>query len=120
MGNRLFSEPFDQFIAVFGEPLAGIADDNNRIFLSLCGDKEFWVRELEFDDIRGNINRRVTEDLIGEGIHESMPLLLYDEPCLVALQFEYFYDHAPMFGEVKTINVWVDQEPAVFIKKKRI
>jgi uncharacterized protein YwqG len=48
-----------------------------------------------------------------------MPFPLYDEPCLVALQLEYFYDHAPMFGDVKTINVWVDQEPAA-IKKENL
>jgi hypothetical protein len=41
-----------------------------------------------------------------------MPLPLQDEPCLVLFQFEYFYDHAPMVGELKTINVWVDQGQA--------
>ena len=114
--GRLFPQFLDEFIAVFGEPFAGVPDDHDGIFFAFCRDEEFGVRELEFDDIRGNINSRVAEDLIGEGVHEGMPLPLQDEPYLVLFQFEYFYDHAPMVGEQKTINVWVDQEAAVFIK----
>ena len=110
--DRLFAQFLNQFIAVFGQPFAGVPDDNDGIFSALGCDKEFGIRELEFDDIRGNINSRVAEDLIGEGVHEGMPLPLQNEPCLVAFQLEYFYDHAPMVGELKTINVWVHQEQA--------
>jgi hypothetical protein len=111
MGNegkyRLFSETLDQFIAVFGEPLARVPDDNERILFTLGGDEEFRVRELEFDEIFCDVHRRVAEDLVGEGVHEGMSFTLNEETCLVAFQLEYFYNHAPMVGELKTINVWV-------------
>ena len=111
MGNEgkrcLFSEALDQFIAVFGEPLAGVPYDNEGVFFTLGGDEEFRFRELEFDEIFCDVHRRVAEDLVGEGVHEGMSFTLNEETGLVALQLEYFYNHAPMFGDLKTINVWV-------------
>jgi len=105
--RRLFSETLDQFIAIFGEPLARVPDDNDGVFFALGGDKEFRIRELEFDEIFCDVHRRVAENLVGEGVHEGMSFTLNEETCLVVLQLEYFYNHAPMFGELITINVWV-------------
>ena len=36
-----------------------------------------------------------------------MPLTLDDEACLVFFELKYFYNHAPMVGNLKTIKVWV-------------
>jgi hypothetical protein len=37
-------------------------------------------------------------------------LPLDDEACLVLFELDYFYNHAPMFGNLKTIKVWVKQK----------
>jgi hypothetical protein len=37
-----------------------------------------------------------------------VPLTLDDKTCLVFFELKYFYNHAPMFGNLKTIKVWVE------------
>ena len=100
-------QPFDELITVAADPFAGLLDDRDGIFLSFGCDEQFGIGELELYHISCNINIRITQELFDKGVHERVALPLYNEPCLVFLEFEYLYNHAPIFGNLKTIKVWV-------------
>ena len=41
-----------------------------------------------------------------------------DEPHFVFFEIENFYNHAPMFGHLKTIKVWVATECQITVKSR--
>ena len=42
-----------------------------------------------------------------------MPLTLNDKTCFVFFELKYFYNHAPIFGNLITIKVWVALEACI-------
>ena len=87
-------QPFEKLVAVPGNPLARLLDDENGIFLVFCRDKEFWIGELELNHVPCDIDVRIGKELLHEGVHECVPFALDDEPRLVFFEFEYFNDHS--------------------------
>ena len=93
-----------------GNPFAGLFNEGDGALLSFGGNKQLRIRKLEFNRISGNIDIRIMYQLFYEGVHERVPLTLDDKMCLVFSELKYFYYHAPMFGNLKTIKVWVGMD----------
>ena len=113
--DLLFLQVFDELVAVARYPFACLFDNWKRIFLALCGDEKFRVRELEFYHILCHINVRVAQNLLNKGIHKCMSLSLDEESHFIIFEIEYFNNHAPMFGHLKTIKVWVAPKTGTLI-----
>ena len=93
-----------------GDPFAGLLDEGNGVLLALGGDKQFRIGELELDHVPGDIDIGIAQKLFDKSVHERMPLPLDDEMCLIFFKLDHFYNHAPIFGNLTSIKVWVTPE----------